>query len=374
RILAQRLNHFQFEHGTKLEFEMKFDSIPDNFNFSEDSLNVITLMKEFDPIVFSSFPILQAKLKDSIIKFAKGSHFTISLDGVNIENQNTRILKFNDNPKFFDSDMMIEIELKPRLNTRSINILYRGQPVKDHNHTQFYLFDITANLFDEKADYWLTIDRNSIRSSKNSELIDKITKAVENTLPKFLDFYTGKANNGTASIEDKEALGIFHLGIYLYYNSIYSNLNKSMFLDLRTDLNKHPTFREMSIEKNNCIRFEVYTDRHSPDDRKITYESKEGILAIDTREIFMTHYLRLYLHKEFDSHRIEKVSYDSDYRKRKITYIAENKGTRSHSISPSAFKYYCSEYIRIFSLSYSYSNARVWFSKFSEEYSLLEVE
>ncbi|WP_425460654.1 HD domain-containing protein, partial [Leptospira idonii] len=26
RILAQRLNHFQFEHGTKLEFEMKFDS------------------------------------------------------------------------------------------------------------------------------------------------------------------------------------------------------------------------------------------------------------------------------------------------------------------------------------------------------------
>jgi len=84
----------------------------------------------------------------------------------------------------------------------SLNYYYRGQYLDEHSNLSFNFLRTTVNLFDEKADDIITINRNKFKKDSQTILFKRISNAVQNFFkaPKGKLYYTNLADNDKATI------------------------------------------------------------------------------------------------------------------------------------------------------------------------------
>lgn len=253
-IIIQRYNEeSQLNYGTKLEFDIKLEKIPQLTKLHYDEKNykyrdmAKNFLLQFDPAKDKKFNYEIAEILKSVDEFSLYSLFPIYLNNTRINEKNY----LNNNSKFiFDIKTNVYIKINPGNYIEYSKTYFRGQFI-DQFFSRYPFLHLEINLMCGSAKKFLNINREKVLENKKEDLNTLIETVIKNTIPIY-----SKQIIETDEEDKKKLLSLF---IFIYQKKMNFQGIPSTLRDLWKGVNIANTnykFEDILNQENiNIIEF-----------------------------------------------------------------------------------------------------------------------
>lgn len=205
--------------GTKVIFEVEERILPDKYSISGDDEIVFEYLNNFDPFSGEASMIETLTFISKIITFMFGSivPIKVSIQSINKEIQSEsgrQKIKYD----YFSEKNAIQMLITPSLKNSRINFKYRGQNLTKNYRGPFKFWNLNVNLLKDKADRYLSLNREQLRT----EIINELYKEINVSLIDYLCSENGR--NDIPFIQCASAF--FYISEGDENNKIIQGLNK----------------------------------------------------------------------------------------------------------------------------------------------------
>ena len=179
-FVVKKRESIDWVFGTTVSFTVIDDAIPDRIS---GNYAIFEGLSKFDPLKDSVLNIKEKQIEEQVAKFAQYSEFEIMFNGIKLESS---INQFQIVDVMNGIEYAIEFTPQAHLN----NWAFRGIPFETNSRHKY--FNIKGNIISERADSFLSLNREKIHRQGQELLDDKIFHSLSDMRDEVMKAVTNK--------------------------------------------------------------------------------------------------------------------------------------------------------------------------------------